>query len=66
MDGETTSHLMGTFYRTIRLIENGIKPVYVFDGKPPDLKAHQLDKRKERRDEAEKELQKATEAGKAF
>lgn len=64
VDGETTSHLMGTFYRTIRLVENGIKPVYVFDGKPPDLKAHQLTKRAERREEAEKELQKATEAGK--
>ncbi|KAL4719617.1 hypothetical protein ACJJTC_002478, partial [Scirpophaga incertulas] len=63
VDGETTSHLMGTFYRTIRLVENGIKPVYVFDGKPPDLKAHQLNKRAEKRDEAEKELQKATEAG---
>lgn len=54
---------MGTFYRTIRLVEAGIKPVYVFDGKPPDMKAHQLDKRAERREEAEKELQKATEAG---
>ena len=29
---------MGIFYRTIRMAENGIKPVYVFDGKPPDLK----------------------------
>lgn len=28
-EGETTSHLMGMFYRTIRLMENGIKPVYV-------------------------------------
>lgn len=27
--GETTSHLMGMFYRTIRMIDNGIKPVYV-------------------------------------
>ena len=36
--GETTSHLMGLFYRTIRIVENGIKPAYVFDGKPPDLK----------------------------
>jgi flap endonuclease-1 len=27
-DGETTSHLMGMFYRTIRMIDNGIKPVY--------------------------------------
>lgn len=36
--GETTSHLMGFFYRTIRIVENGIKPAYVFDGKPPDMK----------------------------
>ena len=27
-----TSHLTGMFYRTIRLFENGIKPVFVFDG----------------------------------
>jgi len=25
----------GFFYRTIRIVENGIKPAYVFDGKPP-------------------------------
>jgi flap endonuclease-1 len=37
--GETTSHLMGFFYRTIRMVENGIKPCYVFDGKPPELKS---------------------------
>ncbi|XP_017778863.1 PREDICTED: flap endonuclease 1 [Nicrophorus vespilloides] len=63
VDGETTSHLMGTFYRTIRLIENGIKPVYVFDGKPPQMKSGELNKRKEKRDEAQKALDKATEAG---
>jgi flap endonuclease-1 len=34
-----TSHLMGLFYRTLRMIDNGLKPVYVFDGKPPELKA---------------------------
>ncbi|XP_018562395.1 flap endonuclease 1 [Anoplophora glabripennis] len=64
-DGETTSHLLGTFYRTIRLVENGIKPVYVFDGKPPDLKSGELNKRQERRVEAQKALDKATEAGDA-
>lgn len=63
VDGETTSHLMGTFYRTIRLLENGIKPVYVFDGKPPDLKSGELAKRAEKREEAQKALDKATEAG---
>ena len=38
MDGEVTSHLSGMMYRTIRMRENGIKPVYVFDGKPPAMK----------------------------
>lgn len=62
-DGETTSHLMGMFYRTIRMLENGIKPVYVFDGKPPHLKSGELAKRSERRAEAEKQLAEAQEAG---
>ncbi|XP_027587602.1 flap endonuclease 1 [Pipra filicauda] len=62
-DGDTTSHLMGMFYRTIRMVENGIKPVYVFDGKPPQLKSGELAKRTERRAEAEKHLQEAQEAG---
>lgn len=65
VDGETTSHLMGTFYRTIRLLENGIKPIYVFDGKPPDMKSGELNKRAERREEAQKALDKATENGDA-
>ncbi|XP_068116531.1 flap endonuclease 1 [Hyperolius riggenbachi] len=62
-EGETTSHLMGMFYRTIRMVENGIKPVYVFDGKPPQLKSGELAKRSERRAEAEKQLEAAEEAG---
>lgn len=36
------SHLMGMFYRTIRMLEHGIKPVYVFDGKPPQLKSSEV------------------------
>jgi flap endonuclease-1 len=36
--GDVTSHLMGFFYRTIRMVDNGIKPCYIFDGKPPELK----------------------------
>lgn len=32
------SHLMGFFYRTIRMVDHGIKPCYIFDGKPPELK----------------------------
>uniref|UniRef100_A0A8C4NFP2 Flap endonuclease 1 n=1 Tax=Eptatretus burgeri TaxID=7764 RepID=A0A8C4NFP2_EPTBU len=62
-DGETTSHLMGLFYRTIRMVENGIKPVFVFDGKPPQMKSGELAKRAERRADAEKQLAQAQEAG---
>ncbi|XP_019628960.1 PREDICTED: flap endonuclease 1 [Branchiostoma belcheri] len=63
--GEATSHLMGMFYRTIRMVDNGIKPVYVFDGKPPNMKSGELAKRAERREEAQKALEKAEEAGEA-
>lgn len=51
------------FYRTIRMMENGIKPVYVFDGKPPNMKSGELEKRTERRAEAQKGLEEATEKG---
>jgi flap endonuclease-1 len=38
--GRTTSHLVGLFYRTTRLIaEHGVKLVFVFDGPPPPRKA---------------------------
>ena len=57
--GETTSHLMGMFYRTLRMIDNGIKPCYVFDGKPPILKAHELGKRADKRESTEKKLAEA-------
>ena len=36
------SHLMGMFYRTLRIIDNGIKPCYVFDGAPPTLKSGEV------------------------
>lgn len=64
-DGETTSHLSGMFYRTIRMITNGLKPVYVFDGKPPDMKSGELEKRTQRRKETEASLAQAKEKGDA-
>jgi flap endonuclease-1 len=63
--GETTSHLMGLFYRTLRIIDNGIKPVYVFDGKPPKLKSGELAKRVARKAEATEGMEEAKETGTA-
>jgi len=61
--GETTSHIQGMFSRTVRFLLEGIKPVYVFDGKPPTLKSGELLKRREKRAKAEAELKQAKEEG---
>jgi flap endonuclease-1 len=63
--GETTSHLMGMFYRTLRMVDNGIKPLYVFDGAPPKLKSGELAKRFQRKQEATEGLEEAKETGTA-
>ncbi|KAI7975014.1 hypothetical protein EIK77_006670 [Talaromyces pinophilus] len=63
--GETTSHLMGMFYRTLRIVDNGIKPLYVFDGAPPKLKGGELAKRSARKREALEAHEEAKETGTA-
>lgn len=63
--GETTSHLMGLFYRTLRIVDNGIKPLYVFDGAPPKLKSGELAKRFQRKSEAQESHEEAKETGTA-
>ncbi|KYC44564.1 MAG: Flap endonuclease 1 [Candidatus Methanofastidiosum methylothiophilum] len=50
--GEVTSHLSGLFYRSVNLIEQGIRPIYVFDGKPPEQKFQTIEKRKEIKEDA--------------
>lgn len=61
--GEVTSHLNGLFFRTLRMIDEGLKPIYVFDGKPPEMKSGELAERKKRAAEAQQEFEKAKEAG---
>jgi flap endonuclease-1 len=57
---------MGMFYRTIRMVEHGIKPCYVFDGKPPDMKSGELKKRGELRVKNATVAEEALAAGKSF
>ncbi len=58
-EGNITSHLSGLFYRNINLLQKGIKPIYVFDGKPPELKMKELEKRKERKEIAKEKYEAA-------
>ena len=57
--GRTTSHLSGLIYRTTNLMEKGLKLVFVFDGKPPELKAKVIKARTERREAARKKWEEA-------
>ena len=45
--GRVTSHLSGLLYRNVNFLSLGIKPVYVFDGKAPSLKAAEIQRRKQ-------------------
>lgn len=61
--GRVTSHLSGLFYRTINLMEVCVKPIYVFDGKPPELKSREIAQRSLVKDEALVKYKEALERG---
>lgn len=62
--GEITSHLSGLFYRNINLMQDNIRPVYVFDGEAPELKEKETTKRRKKREEAREEWKELKEEGK--
>ncbi len=61
--GRITSHLSGLFYRNVNLIEDGLRLVYVFDGKPPELKGVTGEMREERKGEAAEKYAEARKEG---
>lgn len=61
--GKITSHLSGLLYRNIALLSEGIKIVYVFDGKPPKLKGVTNEKRTEHKESAKAKFEEAKSAG---
>ena len=62
-EGRVTSHLSGLFYRNINFLSMGIKPIYVFDGKPPSLKSAEIEHRKQIKRDATVKYEKALKAG---
>ena len=57
--GRVTTHLNGLFYRSVSLLENRIKPVFVFDGKAPKFKKETLLEREKAKEEAMKKMEHA-------
>ncbi|MDO5852160.1 MAG: flap endonuclease-1 [Methanobacteriaceae archaeon] len=63
LNGNITSHLNGILFQTASLIDLGIKPVYVFDGKAPELKHKTQQKRIEVKKKSKVEYEKAKQEG---
>jgi flap endonuclease-1 len=61
--GHGTSHLSGILFRMASFMEKGIKPVFVFDGKPTALKQATIDERRKIRDTAGEKWKEAVERG---
>lgn len=59
--GRVTSHLGGLFYRNVNFLSMGIRPVYVFDGKPPALKAAEVARRRQSKKDAAIKYERAME-----
>ncbi len=50
--GRVTSHLSGILFRMAAFLDKGIRPVFVFDGIPADLKQATIEERRKLRTEA--------------
>lgn len=61
--GRVTSHLSGIFFRTTNFLEQGIQPVWIFDGTPPELKSRTIQERRTVRQGAEKKWEEAKRVG---
>ncbi len=61
--GRVTSHLSGILFRIANFMDKGIKPVFVFDGKPAELKQATVDQRRQIRDTAGERWKEAVERG---
>ncbi len=61
--GNITSHLNGLFHRTTKLMHYGIKLIFVFDGKAPDLKRAERERRAGLKKEAQAKYESAKQAG---
>jgi flap endonuclease-1 len=55
-NGNITSHLSGLFGRTTRLMAYGIRLAFAFDGKPPELKFGEIERRASLKQEAEEKF----------
>lgn len=55
-EGGLTSHLNGIAYKILKFLENGMTPIFVFDGKPIDLKNNTTKSRESKKAAAKEKM----------
>ena len=58
-DGKITNHLSGLFYKIVQYLSLNIELIFIFDGKPPDIKSDTIYERKKKANEAKEKMDKA-------
>jgi len=62
-DGEEVANLIGICQGVPKFLEHDVTPVFVFDGAVTDLKADEIEERREARQDRQQQLEAAREAG---
>lgn len=57
------AHVIGILYKVLIYLSNGITPIFIFDGKPPDEKKDVLKNRRDKCENAKLKIQKIKESG---
>jgi len=58
-DGKITNHLSGLFYKIVQYLSLNIELIFIFDGKPPDIKSDTIYERKKKANEAKEKMDNA-------
>lgn len=56
-EGKIISHIQGIYIKTVQYLTLGIKPIYIFDGKPPSEKKECINGRKKKVEELKKKME---------
>lgn len=57
-DGEIISHIFACFFKSCSMLKYGIMPLWVFDGKPPEMKLQTINYRRKVKQNASERLEK--------
>jgi len=54
--GEITNHITGLFYKLVKYLSLNIELIFIFDGKPPDMKQDCVNERKKKAQDAKEKM----------